>query len=161
MRTGDPAFAPIYAAVRAGRAVVFDYRKDPNGPGTTRNVQPWGLVSFAGRWYLVGYDVDKSAQRTFRLSRIVGKVRAVGRAGAAAVPEGLDLLALVADSVEVPAGRATTLLIKPGSAAGLRRRALQSSARPGRRRASSIRSVDTPAGTRCGCRSRTCGTPPG
>jgi len=37
--------------------------------------------------------------------------------------EGLDLLALVANSVEVPAGRTSTLLIKPGSAAGLRRRA--------------------------------------
>ncbi len=132
VRTGDPAFAPIYAAVRAGRAVVFDYRKDPADPGETRTVQPWGLVSFAGRWYLVGYDVDRSAQRTFRLSRIVGKVRAVGRAGAATVPEGLDLLALVARSVEVPAGRSATLLVRPGTAAGLRRRALPSGAEVGR-----------------------------
>ena len=72
--------------------------------------------------------MDRSARRTFRLSRIVGKVRATGPSGAAAAPEGLDLLALVANSVEVPAGRTSTLLIKPGSAAGLRRRAERSPA---------------------------------
>ncbi|MET3805188.1 putative DNA-binding transcriptional regulator YafY [Nakamurella sp. UYEF19] len=123
VRTADPSFAPLYAAVRAGRAVVFDYRKTPAEQGQTRNVEPWGLVSFGGRWYLVGQDTDKNALRTFRLSRIVGAVTAVGRAGAASVPEGLDLLAMVADSVEVPADRSATLLIRPGSATGLRRTA--------------------------------------
>ena len=48
VRTGDPAFAPLYAAVRARRAVTFDYRKDPHGAGGTRRLQPWGLVSFRG-----------------------------------------------------------------------------------------------------------------
>ena len=123
VRTGDPAFTPIYAAVRAGRAVEFDYRKSPGGPGEPRRVEPWGLVSFAGRWYLVGFDTDRKARRTFRLSRIDGRVRAVGRAGVATVPEGLDLLDLVANSVEIPADRTTTLLIRPGTGTGLRRRA--------------------------------------
>ncbi len=123
VRTGDPSFAPLYAAVRSGRGVSFDYRKDPAGAGQARNVLPWGLVSFAARWYLVGYDTDRRSRRTFRLSRISGPVRPVGRAGVARVPDGLDLLTLVADSVEVPADRVATLLIRPGSANGLRRRA--------------------------------------
>ncbi len=123
VRTADPSFAPIYAAVRAGRAVVFDYRKDPAGAAQRRTVEPWGLVSHAGRWYLVGYDTDRQGRRTFRLSRMVGRVRAVGRAGVASPPEGLDLLALVARTVEEPVGRVATLLIRPGSGAGLRRRA--------------------------------------
>ncbi len=122
VRTGDPAFSPIYAAVRSGRAIEFDYRKSPVGPGEPRKVEPWGLVSFAGRWYLVGYDAERQARRTFRLSRIVGRVRAVGRSGAATVPDGLDLLDLVANSVEIPADRITTLLIRPGTGTGLRRR---------------------------------------
>lgn len=122
VRTGDPSFAPLYAAVRAGRAVTFGYRKDPSGPGEDRNVQPWGLVSYKGRWYLVGHDVNRSATRTFRLSRIVGTVTPVGRAGAVSAPPELDLLALVAGSVEVPADRSATVLIKPGAATGLRRR---------------------------------------
>ena len=123
VRTGDPSFSPIYAAVRSGRAVEFDYRKSPGGPGEPRKVEPWGLVSFAGRWYLVGFDTERQARRTFRLSRIVGRVRAVGRAGVATVPDGLDLLQLVAHSVEIPADRSATLLIRPGTATGLRRRA--------------------------------------
>ena len=121
VRTGDPAFSPIYAAVRAGRAVEFAYRKSPVGPGEPRRVEPWGLVSLAGRWYLVGFDTERQARRTFRLSRIVGRVKPVGRAGVATVPEGLDLLGLVADSVEIPADRLTTLLIRPGTGTGLRR----------------------------------------
>jgi proteasome accessory factor B len=125
VRTGDPSFAPLYAAVRAGRAVTFGYRKDPSGPGTDRNVAPWGLVSYKGRWYLVGHDVDRSATRTFRLSRIVGAVTPVGRTGVVSAPPDLDLLALVAGSVELPAGRTATVLIRPGAAAGLRRRSAQ------------------------------------
>lgn len=123
VRTGDPSFAPLYAAVRAGRAVTFGYRKNPSGPGENRNVQPWGLVSYKGRWYLVGHDVDRSATRTFRLSRIVGTVKPVGRPGLVSAPPELDLLALVAGSVELPAGRTATVLIRPGAATGLRRRA--------------------------------------
>lgn len=123
VRTGDPSFAPLYAAVRAGRAVTFRYRKDSSGPGTNRNVAPWGLVSYQGRWYLVGHDADRSATRTFRLSRIIGTVTPVGRSGAVSAPPDLDLLALVAGSVEQPASRTATVLIRPGAAAGLRRRA--------------------------------------
>lgn len=130
VRTGDPAFTPIYAAVRSGRAVTFEYRKDPAGNVERRNVQPWGLVSFRARWYLVGFDTERSAVRTFRLSRIAGKVTALGPVGVAKAPDGLDLLAFVAGSVESPADRSCVLLIRPGSAAGLRRRAKPAEAEP-------------------------------
>ena len=142
VRTGDPAFSPIYAAVRSGRAVEFDYRKSPGGPGEPRKVEPWGLVSFAGRWYLVGFDTERQARRTFRLSRIVGRVRAVGRAGVATVPDGLDLLQLVANSVEIPADRSATLLIRPGTATGLRRRADRAEQHPDRSGRPSAESPD-------------------
>ena len=142
VRTGDPAFSPIYAAVRSGRAVEFDYRKSPGGPGEPRKVEPWGLVSFAGRWYLVGFDTERQARRTFRLSRIVGRVRAVGRAGVATVPDGLDLLQLVANSVEIPADRSATLLIRPGAATGLRRRADRAEQHPDRSGRPSAESPD-------------------
>jgi predicted DNA-binding transcriptional regulator YafY len=123
VRTGDPAFAPIYAAVRARRAVTFDYRKDPTAPPEPRQLQPWGLVSFRGRWYVVGYDAKRAERRTFRLSRIAGQVKMVGRAGAVRPPAGIDLLAEVAASVERPADRTATVRIREGRAAGLRRTA--------------------------------------
>jgi len=124
VRTGDPAFAPLYAAVRAHRAVTFSYRKDPTAPADPRRLQPWGLVSFRGRWYVIGYDEKRGERRTFRLSRITGAVKAVGRVGAVRPPAGVDLLAEVAASVERPADRTATVRIRSGRAAGLRRTAL-------------------------------------
>ena len=41
----------------------------------TRRLQPWGVVCWRGRWYVVGHDLDRGAARCFRLSRIVGAVR--------------------------------------------------------------------------------------
>ncbi|MET0863558.1 MAG: WYL domain-containing protein, partial [Nakamurella sp.] len=124
VRTGDPAFAPLYAAVRARRAVVFEYRKDPATPAEPRRVQPWGLVSFRGRWYVIGHDEKRAQPRTFRLSRIAGPVKAVGRSGVVRTPPDIDLLQEVADSVERPADRTATVRIRSGRAAGLRRTAI-------------------------------------
>jgi proteasome accessory factor B len=126
VRTGDPAFGPLYAAVRARRAVTFDYRKDPGSPAERRRVQPFGLVSFRGRWYVIGHDEKRGDRRTFRLSRIAGPVKTVGRAGAVSTPDGIDLLAEVAATVERPADRIATVRLRAGRATGLRRTALSS-----------------------------------
>lgn len=131
VRTGDPAFTPLYDAIRGKRAVTFDYRKgtSPASAIESRSVQPWGLVSYRGRWYLVGHDADRDDQRTFRLSRIAGQVRAAGRI-TTFPPPGHDLLAEVARSVDVPAERTAVVLIQPGRAAGLRRTAVRAEPDP-------------------------------
>jgi proteasome accessory factor B len=126
VRTSDPAFAPLLAAVRARRAVTFDYRKDSREAPEPRALQPWGLVSYHGRWYVVGFDQARQDRRTFRVSRIVGPVRAVGPAGAVSPPDGVDLLAEVAASVQPVVDRTATLRVRAGHAAGLRRSALTS-----------------------------------
>ena len=90
----EEALHPCLDAVQAGRAVRFSYRK-PSGPAGTREVEPWGVVSWRGRWYLVGHDRDRDAARCFRLSRVQGAVRPVGPAGAVKVPTGIDLVAHV------------------------------------------------------------------
>jgi len=120
--TVDPAFAPLTAAARERRAVTFDYRVPEGDQPTTRRVQPWGVVCWRGRWYVVGHDLDRGAARCFRLSRVVGAVRTTGRPGAYAPPADLDLISYVArftGPVE-RSGRAV-VLVRPGRAAGLRR----------------------------------------
>lgn len=120
--TVDPAFAPLTAAARERRAVTFDYRTPEGDQPTTRRVQPWGVVCWRGRWYVVGHDLDRGAARCFRLSRVVGSVRTTGRAGAYTPPADLDLIGSVAHftgPVE-RSGRAV-VLVRPGRAAGLRR----------------------------------------
>ena len=124
VRTSDPSFEPVLAAVRARRGVEFDYRKDPGGPAEPRRLQPWGLVSLGGRWYVIGYDEVRGDRRTFRLSRIIGEVRTVERTAAVRPPAGVDLLAAVASTVQRPvADRRATLRVRSGVAAGLRRTA--------------------------------------
>src|SRR3954452_13511455 len=86
----DPAFAPLTAAARDRRAVAFAYRTPEGDEPATRRLEPWGVVCWRGRWYVVGHDLHRAATRCFRLSRIVGAVKATGRAGAFAPPERVD-----------------------------------------------------------------------
>jgi len=120
--TVDPAFAPLTAAARERRAVTFAYRVPEDDAPTTRRLQPWGVVCWRGRWYVVGHDLDRDAPRCFRLSRIVGAVRATGPAGAFEPPADVDLISYVARwwGPRRITGTATVLL-RPGRAAGVRR----------------------------------------
>ncbi|WP_007024701.1 helix-turn-helix transcriptional regulator, partial [Saccharomonospora iraqiensis] len=92
----DPAFAPLLSAVRRGCVVRFDYRRGGSPERRARTVEPWGVVSWRARWYLVGHDRDRAAPRCFRLSRVLGPVRTVGAAGAVRRPEDVNLLEFVA-----------------------------------------------------------------
>jgi proteasome accessory factor B len=120
--TVDPAFAPLTKAARERRVATFAYLVPEQDAPTSRRLQPWGVVCWRGRWYVVGHDLDRDATRCFRLSRIVGPVRLTGPAGAYQPPAGVDLISHVArwfGPVEHN-GRAT-VLVRPGRAAGVRR----------------------------------------
>ena len=123
VRAGDPAFGPLLAAVQAGRAVTFPHRRGgPGGAVALRTVEPWGVVSWRGRWYLVGHDRDRADVRTFRVSRITGPVRTVGPAGAVRAPEGVDLTAIVRATNDLPPVTGTARVwVAAGRAHGLRR----------------------------------------
>jgi proteasome accessory factor B len=125
VRTTEPAFGPMLAAVQAAQVVRFDYRRPQPTELRTRTIEPWGVVSWRGRWYVVGHDRDREAPRCFRMSRIVGEVQTVGRPGAFRRPERIDLLQFVAKTGGEPSTQTTTvrLWLARGRAAGLRRRA--------------------------------------
>ena len=78
---GEPAFEPCYAAARDRRQLEFGYQRPDEDDPARRRVQPWGVVAWHGRWYLVGLDLDRGAPRVFRLSRVVGTPKATGPAG--------------------------------------------------------------------------------
>jgi proteasome accessory factor B len=123
VQAADPAFAPLLAAVRAGRAVTFDYQRGGvGGPVQRRTVEPWGVVSWRGRWYLCCHDRDRDAPRCFRVSRILEPVTPIGPAGAVKVPEGVDLMGMVREGVDPPPATDTARVwIADGRAHGLRR----------------------------------------
>lgn len=124
VRTTEPAFGPLLAAVQAGRAVRFDYRRPSPAELRTRTLEPWGVVSWRGRWYVVGHDRDRGAPRCFRLTRIVGEVSAFGQSGVVDRPADVDLLDFVSHSADTPPDTTTVRLwVAKRRAAGLRRHA--------------------------------------
>ena len=152
VRGGEPAFGPLLAAVQSGRAVTFDYRRGgPAGEVARRTVEPWGVVSWRGRWYVVGHDRDREAPRSFRVSRIVGPVRAIGPSGVVSVPSDVDLLAMVRGGVEpAPVVGTARVWVAEGRAYGLRRLGRvvgprRYAGRPGEEIELELRSLDTVA----------------
>jgi proteasome accessory factor B len=120
----EPAFQPLLDAVTARQVVSFEYRKSTDTTPERRELEPWGVVSWRGRWYAVGHDRLRGATRCFRLSRIGGQVRTVGRPGTVRHPEGVNLVEIVAGSNQPhhgPPPKTARLAIRPGAAAGLRR----------------------------------------
>ncbi|MHB2024609.1 MAG: helix-turn-helix transcriptional regulator [Mycobacteriales bacterium] len=121
LTASDPAFPLLREALGQRRKVRFDYRPADGSPPATRRVAPWGLVWRLGRWYLVGHDLDRSAPRAFRLSRISGQPRFDGPSGAVTVPAGVDVSSLVAARAEPRAS--ARIRVRPGRAIELRRQA--------------------------------------
>jgi predicted DNA-binding transcriptional regulator YafY len=66
----EPAvLTALAAACRDRERLRFDYRGH-DGSMSVRAVEPYRLVSWGRRWYLVAWDVDRSGWRTFRVDRV-------------------------------------------------------------------------------------------
>jgi proteasome accessory factor B len=103
LRGSEEALGEVLSAVEVGQAVRFRHRPNPAEPYVWRTVEPWGVVTSRGRWYLVGHDRDRAATRVFRLSRVVD-VEAVGSRGEVHRPDGVDLSAVVERAIGEVAG---------------------------------------------------------
>lgn len=120
----EPTFEAFWSATQDRTPVAFEYRTASSAETSTRHLQPWGVVSFRARWYVVGLDVDRGAPRLFRLSRVQGQVKVTGKPGAYEVPEGTDIRALTETLAPAPAEHRARLLVRQGAAYGLRRQAV-------------------------------------
>ena len=67
-------------AVEEGRPVEIDHYAEDRDERLVRTVDPWLVASTAGRWYLVGHDHLRDAERSFRVDRIAGARLGEGRA---------------------------------------------------------------------------------
>ena len=81
-----PELPIIRTAVAARSTIEFSYRGQP------RVLDPWGLLLRGGFWYVIGYDHDRQAQRTFRVDRFDGGVAAISTrsAGSFERPDSFD-----------------------------------------------------------------------
>ncbi len=71
-----PLLAEIAAAARDHEVLRFAY-SDHSGSATERRVEPYKLVNWGQRWYLVGFDLGRDDWRTFRVDRL-SETRGVG-----------------------------------------------------------------------------------
>jgi proteasome accessory factor B len=122
IRTREPAFGSVHAAVLARQPITFEYRRADGATGT-RHVQPWALKNWQGRWYLTAFDLDRAEERAFRLGRFVGPARKKGKSGTYEVPADHVPSVAVHSEPEELAGTAV-VRVRRGTGHSLRRRSL-------------------------------------
>ena len=98
-------------ACRDDERITFDYTA-ADGAHTARRVEPRQLVSVGRRWYLVAYDLDRGAWRSFRLDRMSSTSGTGTRFRQRELP-GDDAAAFVRAGTRRHAVRATAELVGP------------------------------------------------
>ena len=122
LAAAEPAFEAVWEATTSRTPLAFDYAR-PGQATQPRLVEPWTLLSWHGRWYLLAHDRDREAPRMFRLSRIRGEVRLLGEPGSYSVPTDIDVHALATQLSPSGQDGTAVLRIRAGAGLALRRRA--------------------------------------
>jgi proteasome accessory factor B len=121
LNADEPSFDVFLEATQERQAVTFGYRRPGQAESMARHLQPWGVTRYSGRWYVVGFDTDRDAERVFRLSRVEDLPRKVGSPGAYEVPADVDLGEVARRLAPAVSTVRVTLLVRPGAGLSLRR----------------------------------------
>lgn len=73
-KTDLTVFNTLSGAVLKQLEVTFAYRKPGDAKKSTRRVRPYHLANRENLWYLVGFDLERAALRTYALPRIADAV---------------------------------------------------------------------------------------
>ncbi len=118
VNASEPAFDPVWDAVASGTPIRFEYRGSEQ-----RHLEPWGILTHRGKWYVIGFDTDRQDRRMFKLSRISDGPYRDGPAGSVTIPPGVVLRDLAGALDPARPDRTATLAIREGTLAVLRRTA--------------------------------------
>jgi proteasome accessory factor B len=116
----EPALPDLLAAVSGQRVVQFSHRKPHAGAAERRTVEPWGVLSWRGRWYVVGHDRNRREVRSFRLDRIDGEVKTLNEVATTTRPADLNMLELVRGA-NPQVGEVASVRVRPDRGVRLRR----------------------------------------
>jgi proteasome accessory factor C len=122
IKPAGQAFDDLVAAMHAQHPVTFSYLAGSTGKEEQRTVEPWGLGSRFGQWYLAGYDRIRQAPRHFRLSRLTSAVTVLDKESYTP-PKDFSIRAHLERLPELPL-RTAQVDVRAGRLLGLRRRAM-------------------------------------
>ncbi|HSO17120.1 MAG TPA: WYL domain-containing protein [Arthrobacter sp.] len=122
IRPAGQAFEDLVTAMHAQHPVSFRYLAGSTGKEEERLVEPWGLGSRFGQWYLVGQDRTRGDKRFFRLSRLTSAVTVLEKESFTP-PADFNVRSELASLAELPV-RTAVLDVQAGRLHGLRNRAL-------------------------------------
>ncbi|HSO91117.1 MAG TPA: WYL domain-containing protein [Arthrobacter sp.] len=122
IRPAGQAFEDLVAAMHAQHPVTFRYLAGSTGKEEERLVEPWGLGSRFGQWYLVAHDRARGDKRVFRLSRLTSAVTVLDKESFTP-PADFNVRAELAGLAELPV-RTAVVDVQAGRLRGLRKRAL-------------------------------------
>jgi predicted DNA-binding transcriptional regulator YafY len=105
----------LAAACRDREGLRFDY-DNHGGTGSLRDVEPYRLINWGRRWYLLAYDLGRDDWRTFRVDRIRPRIPNNPRFTPRPLPAD-DVAAYVSGRVSAAAWRHTARVIVHASAA--------------------------------------------
>ena len=118
----DPDVLTVIAsACRDHDRLRFDYR-DHSGAVTRRTTEPHRLVSDRRRWYLVAWDLERDAWRTFRVDRITPRTPPGPRFPPRELPPDREIAEWVARGVGEAPWRYRARVVVHASAAHVRSR---------------------------------------
>jgi proteasome accessory factor B len=91
LTVNSPNFVPLVHAISDRTPVSFQYLSASLIP-EKREINPYGIGSKHGYWYLIGFDRDRQALRTFRLDRMADHVVSVTKSGVFNIPDDFDVV---------------------------------------------------------------------
>jgi predicted DNA-binding transcriptional regulator YafY len=112
----DENLRSAFDALTSMTTIEFDYL-NAQGVAQKRELQVYGVQARKSHWYLIGLDLGKNAIRNFRLDRINGDVRPVGKSQSYEIPAAFEIAELE-PTIETPIA---VLQVRPGSGYQLRR----------------------------------------
>ena len=90
VRNSDTNLAKVIDALASRKTISFDYRAADNND-ENRALEPYGVGTKNGFWYVAGNDLERRAVRLFRLDRVVSEVKEQGRGSSYEIPENFSM----------------------------------------------------------------------
>lgn len=116
VQNSDENFLSIINAIAARQVISFSY-VGPDLNSQSRAIEPYGVGTKSGNWYVAGRDLDRKEERLFRLDRFDSEVKTQGKPGAYDIPDEF----LMKDALTAPAAtQIAQLKVRRGKAHSLR-----------------------------------------